>query len=200
MTGDPLEISLIKKAKMGDVEAFNDLFEREKRYLYNLMLQLTGDAATADDLAQEAFVKAYRKLSGFRSQASFRTWLTRIAINIFRNDHRKKARHNTLNLADYHVPDYGDQPECLIIRGELQFCILHTLHHHIPKKYREVLVLRDFHNMSYNEISRILGWNMGLTKTNLRRARLAFRDQFAGSRCRAFADNYLCICEGILSL
>jgi len=200
MMEDPVEIALIKKAKGGDVEAFNDLFEREKKYLYNMMLQLTGDVAAADDLTQEAFVKAYRKLSGFRSQASFRTWLTTIAINIFRNDHRKKARHNTLNLADYPVRDHGDQPECLIIRSELQFCILHTLQHHIPKKYREVLVLRDFHNMSYKEIARILGWSMSRTKTNLHRARLVFRDQFVGSRCKAFTDKYLCICEGILSL
>jgi RNA polymerase sigma factor (sigma-70 family) len=200
MMGDPVETTLIKKAKGGDVEAFNDLFEREKRYLYNLMLQLTGDVAAADDLTQEAFVKAYRKLSGFRSQASFRTWLTTIAINIFRNDYRKKARHNTLNLADYPVPDHRDQPECLIIRSELQFCILHTLQHHIPKKYREVLILRDFHNMSYKEIARILGWNISRTKTNIHRARLVFRDQFVGSRCKAFTDNYLCICEGILSL
>ena len=200
MMREPEEITLIEKAKKGDEGAFNGLFEREQKYLYNLMLQLTGDVAAADDLTQDAFVKAYRKLSSFRLEASFRTWLTKIAINLFRNEHRKKARHNTLNLDDYPIPDNGDQPECLIIRSELQFCILHTLQFHVSKKYREVLVLRDLHNMSYKEISRILGWSMSRTKTCLHRARLIFRGQFVGSRCKAFADDYLCICEGILSL
>jgi len=193
-------ITLIEKAKRGDEEAFNDLFEREQKCLFNLMLQLTGDVAAADDLTQEAFVKAYRKLASFRLQASFRTWLTKIAINIFRNELRKKARHSTLCLEEIPVPADGDRPERVVIKGELQWCILHNLRYHLPKKYREVLVLRDLQNLSYKEISGVLGWSLSRTKTNLHRARRMFRGQFINGRCKAFTDDYLCICEGILSL
>jgi len=193
-------VTLIEKAKRGDEEAFNDLFEREQKYLFNLMLQLSGDVAAADDLTQEAFVRAYQKLASFRLQASFRTWLTKIAINIFRNEHRKKARHSTLCLEEIPVPADGDRPEHVVIKSELQWCILHNLRYHLPKKYREVLVLRDLQNLSYKEISEVLGWSLSRTKTNLHRARGMFRRQFINGRCKAFTDDYLCICEGILSL
>jgi RNA polymerase sigma-70 factor (ECF subfamily) len=200
MIGEPLEIELIEQAKQGDNEAFNHLFVREQRYLFNLMLQLTGDVAAADDLAQEAFWKAFRKMSSFRFEASFRTWLTKIAINIFRNEHRKKARHSTLCLEEIPVPADGDRPERVVIKSELQWCILHNLRYHLPKKYREVLVLRDLQNLSYKEISGVLGWSLSRTKTNLHRARRMFRGQFINGRCKAFTDDYLCICEGIISL
>jgi len=193
-------LTLIEKAKSGDEEAFNDLFGREQKYLFNLMLQLTGDVADADDLTQEAFIKAYRNLASFRLQASFRTWLTRIAINIFRNELRKRARHSSLCLEEIMIPADGDRPERVVIKSELQWCILHNLRHHLPKKYREVLVLRDLQNLSYKEISGILGWSLSRTKTNLYRARQMFRRRFVNEGCKAFTDDYLCICEGILSL
>jgi RNA polymerase sigma-70 factor (ECF subfamily) len=63
-----------------------------------------------------------------------------------------------------------------------------------------VLVLRDLHQLSYKEISEILGWNVSKTKTRLHRARQMFRQQFINNKCKAFADDYLCICEGILEL
>jgi len=198
--GETENVTLIKKAKGGDDDAFNDLFEREQKYLFNLMLQLTGDVADADDLTQEAFVRAYRNLASFRLQASFRTWLTRIAINIFRNELRKKARHSTLCLEEILVPADGDRPEHVVIRSELQWCILHNLRFHLPKEYREVLVLRDLQNLSYKEISGVLGWSLSRTKTNLSRARRMFRKQFINGGCKAFTDDYLCVCEGILSL
>ncbi|MGB7294987.1 MAG: RNA polymerase sigma factor [Candidatus Aminicenantales bacterium] len=198
--GKPREISLIEGIKRGNREAFNDLFRREQKYLYNLMLRLTGDAAAADDLTQETLLKAYEKISSFRRRAAFRTWITRIAINIFRNEHRKKARHSSLCLGQVLVPGSGASPERLVIKRELQWCILHNLRYHLPRKYREVLVLRDLQHLSYREISRILDCSVSLTKTRLHRARKLFQDQFIAGRCRAYADDYLCICEGILSI
>ena len=198
--GKTQEIDLIERVKRGDVDASNNLFQREQKCLYNVMVQLTGDIAAADDMTQEAFLKALDNLESFRHQSSFRTWLTTIAINIFRNDHRKRARHSSLCLERILIPANGVNPEREIIKSELQACILHNLRYHLPKKYREVLVLRDLHRLSYKEISDILDCSIGLTKTRLHRARKLFQDQFVGGRCKAYANDYLCICEGILSL
>jgi RNA polymerase sigma-70 factor (ECF subfamily) len=198
--GEPQEITLIERAKRGDGEAFNILFKREQKYLYNLMSRLTGDVAAADDLTQEAFLKALNHIASFNHQASIRTWLTKIAINLFRNEYRKRVRHSSLCLERILIPANGVNPERMIIKSELQWCILHNLRYHLPKKYREVLVLRDLHCLNYKEISDILGCSISLTKTRLHRARKLFQNQFIDGRCRAYTDDYLCICEGILSL
>jgi RNA polymerase sigma factor (sigma-70 family) len=76
--------------------------------------------------------------------------------------------------------------------------IIHNLHYHIPPKYRLVLILRDLQDLSYREIADILGYNIGRVKTNLHRARHMFGNQFVDGRCRAFVDDYLCICKGML--
>ena len=198
--GEPQEIALIESVKRGDEEAFNHLFKKEQKYLYNLMYHLTGDVAAADDLAQEAFLKALDKISTFRRRAAFRTWLTKIAINLFRNEHRKRARHSSLCLERILIPANGVNPERVVIKSELQWCILHNLRYHLPKKYREVLVLRDLHHLSYKDISDILGCSISRTKTRLHRARKLFQVQFIDGRCKAYADDYLCVCEEILSL
>jgi RNA polymerase sigma-70 factor (ECF subfamily) len=194
------EIILIERVKRGDADAFNNLFKREQKFLYNVMVGLTGDVAAADDLTQEAFLRALDNIASFRHQASFRTWLTKIAINLFRNEHRKRARHSTLCLEQIPIPANDGNPERMIIKSELQWCILHNLRYHLPKKYREVLVLRDVHHLSYKDISDILGCSTGRMKTRLHRARKLFQGQFINGRCKAYSDDYLCICEGILSL
>jgi RNA polymerase sigma-70 factor (ECF subfamily) len=154
------ETDLIEQAKNDDSEAFNRLFSQEQKYVFNLMYQLTGDPASADDLTQEALILAYRKLASFRFQASFRTWLSKIAINLSRATYRCKSKHISLCLEEIKAPSTEDHPERIIIKRELQWCILHNLQYHLPEKYRIVLVLRDLQNLSYKEISEILGWNM----------------------------------------
>jgi RNA polymerase sigma-70 factor (ECF subfamily) len=195
-----VELNLIESALKGDSNALNELFSQHQKYIFNLMLQLTGDTARADDLTQETFLMAFRKLHGFRCQASFRTWLSRIAINLFRLEFRRKPKHLSLCLEEIRVPSHQDNPERVVVKSELQWCILHNLQQHLPNKYREVLVLRDLHHLSYKEISEILGWSLSKTKTCLHRAREMFRQQFINNKCKAFADDYLCICEGILEL
>jgi len=164
------------------------------------MYQLCGDIAGADDLTQEAIILAYKNIRDFRYESSFRTWLSRIAINLFRLECRRKPKHYSLCLENITIPSHEDNPERLVIKSEFQGCILHNLQQHLPNKYREVLVLRDLHQLSYKEISEILGWNVSKTKTRLHRARQMFRQQFINNKCKAFADDYLCICERILDL
>jgi len=195
-----LEFALIERAKNGDADAFNELFLKQQRYIFNLMYQLTGDSAMADDLSQEAFIIAFQKLRNFRCESSFRTWLSRIAINLFREKYRRCPKHVSICLEQVKVPSSQDAPERVVIKREMQWCIAHTLQQHVPKKYRIVLVLRDLQNLSYKEISEVLGWSISRTKTSIHRARQIFRNPFINGKCKALAEDYLCICEGILEL
>jgi RNA polymerase sigma-70 factor (ECF subfamily) len=195
------EFNLINRAKKGEREALNGLFAQEQKHIFNLMIQLTGDPATADDLTQEAFLLAYQDLHKFRLQSSFRTWLSKIAINLFRRECRRRPKHVSVCLDEIIIPSEKDIPERTVIKRELQWCILHSLQQHVPKKFRTVIVLRDLQNLSYREISEILSWSMGKVKTCIHRGRKILRAHFINGKCKAFAEkDYLCICEGILGL
>lgn len=194
------EVDLVKRAKNGDPKALDELLFREQKFIFNFMYQLTGDEAAADDLTQDGLISAYHNLQSFRYEASFRTWLSKIALNLFRQKIRRKPPHVSICLEEIQVPSSDVAPERIVIRRELQWCILHTLQQHVPKKYRTVLVLRDLQNFSYRDISEILGLSISDTKTRIHRARQIFRNHFINGRCKAFARDYRCICEGILEL
>lgn len=190
-----LEVELIEQAKQGSHEAINELLSKEQNFILNFMYQLTGNRAEAEDLTQEALIMAYRKINTFLYKARFRTWLSKIALNLFRQKHRQKRKHESLILEEFMVPGEDGNPERRIIKSELQWCIIHNLQHHLPGKYRAVLVLRDLQNFSYKEISETLGWNISKTKTMLHRARQMFRNTLIHAKCRALTEDYCCTCE-----
>jgi len=197
MTAD--ELLLVEQAKAGNKKAINELFYREQKYIYNLLVQLTGERALADDLAQETFLLSYRYLNKFKLQSSFRTWISKIAVNLFRKELKRKPKHVSICLDTIRIPIQNETPERIAIKRELQWCILHSLQQHVPKRYRTVLVLRDLNDLSYKEISAILSWNIGKIKNCLHRGRKILRDHFINGKCRAFAEkDYLCVCKGIL--
>lgn len=193
------ERSLIEAAINGRSDAFNEIFRLHQEYLYNLMYQISGDMAKADDLTQEAMIQAFRRINTFRFESSFRTWLSRIAINLFRKECHK-SKHDSLCLEKIRIPESDKGSERVVEKCELQWCIRHNLQNHLPEKFRIVLVLRDLQNLSYKEISDIVGYDVSLVKTNIHRARRMFRQLFINGKCKAYADDYLCICEGILEL
>jgi len=194
---DADEINLIERAKAGEEQAFNEIFCREQRNIYNLMLQITGDTATADDLTQEALFQAFCHLPDFRFESSFRTWLSKIAINLFRKECRRKSRHVSICLEKIKIPANKDHPERIAIKREMQWCILHSLEHHVPRKYGIAIILRDLQNYSYKDIAEILEWSIGKTKTCIHRGRQILREHFVNGRCKGFGSNYQCYCEGI---
>ena len=194
------EIDLILKAKQGDKKAFCSLFKHHQRYIYNLLYQLTCNEADADDLTQETFIRVYEKIGGFRSEASLRTWMSRIAINIFRASKRKMPRHGDMRLGEIQIPSTSKDPERIVIKRELQWCIMHILQQHLIEEYREVVVLRDLQGFSYGEIGKILRIPVGTVKTRLHRARKVLQDHFVQNRCKAFVNEYFCICDGVEEL
>lgn len=191
------ELKLIEEAKNGCKEAFDALFQKHQKYIYNLLYQLTGEHTEADDLAQETFIRVYEKLDSFRAESSLRTWVSHIAVNIFRQTVRRKKHPPQLKLEELRIPCKGENPERTVIRQELQWCVRHVLRYHIPTHFREVLVLRDLQGFNYAEIGDILGISLSSVKTRLHRARTAFRDHFIESGCKAMVEEYLCFCDEV---
>ena len=191
------ELTLIEEAKNGCKEAFGVLFTKHQNYIYNLLLQLTGDQADADDLTQETFIRVYEKLTTFRAESSLRTWVSRIAVNKFREARRKRKPHTTQIFDQIRLPSQDGNPERILIKREMQWCVAHVLQYHLPRHYREVLVLRDLQGFSYAEIGEILDISMSLVKTRLHRARMRFRDHFIKYGCKAMVDEYICFCDEV---
>ncbi|HTS05293.1 MAG TPA: sigma-70 family RNA polymerase sigma factor, partial [Candidatus Eisenbacteria bacterium] len=88
---DSIEASLIERAKQGDAEAFQSLYDKHKRRVYSLCLRMTSNTAEAEDLTQEAFLQLYRKIATFRGESAFSTWLHRLSVNVVLMHLRKKS-------------------------------------------------------------------------------------------------------------
>jgi len=142
-------------------------------------------------------LKAFENLDKFRQEASLRTWLCRIATNIYLGKKRKRRKHESISLGEMKVQDRSCDPERTVIRRELQWCIMHVLEHHLPsEEYKVVLVLRDMNGMSYKEIADILDISVQAVKSRLHRARQAFRDHLIKAGCVGLVKDYVCYCEG----
>src|SRR5438093_786333 len=142
---------LVKRFQKGDEEAFDELVERHRRRVYGLVCRMAG-AVEADDLAQEVFLAAYRSLGGFRGESTFSTWLYRITIHTC-SHHLRRRRLETTELEEGE-PDVRRErdPEQSALRRELRDRV-HEAIDALPYKLRLVIVLRDLHGLSYEEIA-----------------------------------------------
>jgi RNA polymerase sigma-70 factor (ECF subfamily) len=174
------EADRIEAAQNGNTVAFNQLVIAYQELAFNVALRLVGNADTAADVTQDAFLSAYRHLDQFKG-GSFRSWLLRIVTNasydVLRSAHHKKGQSLDELTADssFDLPDPGGLPESITIRRELVEKIqagISTL----PLDQRAVLVLYDIHGLSYEEIAASLDINLGTVKSRLSRARFRLRD------------------------
>jgi RNA polymerase sigma-70 factor (ECF subfamily) len=175
--------ALVKQAQQGDQEAFAKLVTRHQRYIYNLAYRLLRDPNEAEDLAQEAFLRAWRGLANFRREAKFTTWLYRIVTNLCYN------RLNSLRrqLLDVAVDDLAtlslpakDSPAAVVEATE-QRAFLHRQIAALPPKYQLVLTLFYLQEFSYQEISQVLDLPLGTVKTHLFRARERLKQRLQAS-------------------
>ena len=166
----------------GDTDAFNVLVDRYQARAYNLCLRMLGDGDVAADVAQDAFISAYRHLPSLRGE--FRPWLMRIVANACRDALRSQKRRPTVSMDMSHDEDEGpglqiadsaDGPVDALIHREFQQTIVVALQS-IPDDQREVIVLSDIEGRSYQEIADITGINIGTVKSRLNRARLRMRE------------------------
>jgi len=180
------DTQLIARAQRGDEEAFAALFEAHKRRVYSLCLRMTGNTAEAEDLAQEAFLQLFRKISTFRGESAFSTWLHRLAVNVVLMHLRKKGLQQvSLDEPDTSQDepvkrDYGDDDRRLT--GSVDRIGLERAISELPPGYRAVFVLHDVEGYEHNEIAEIMNCSVGNSKSQLHKARMKLRERLRGNR------------------
>lgn len=167
-----LELDLIARARAGEGAAFEALMMRHARFVYNLALRTLGDPLEAEDVAQEAFVRAWRGLPQFRADARFGTWLYRIVTNLCYN--RLPALRAGLEALDIdagrHIADERAPVDTGLLAGELGARIRAAIDA-LPEGYRLLITLRHLQEMSYTDIAEVTGMPLGTVKTGIHRAR-----------------------------
>jgi RNA polymerase sigma-70 factor (ECF subfamily) len=183
------EADLLERARQGDKEAFYNLVCPCERAVYTAAVSILNNSADAEEVAQEAVLKAFANLASFRGEAKFSTWLIQITINESRLKLRKDRRHLYESVdepraddeGEYSPKDFADWrevPSEALQRRELREALKRAIAQ-LPSMYREVLILRDVQQRSIQETSQILGLTEGNVKTRLLRARLQMRDALA---------------------
>lgn len=162
----------VRAAAAGDRRAFQRLYQLHVDRVHGAVYRLAGyDHARAEDLTQEAFVRAWQKLPGFRHESAFGTWLYRLAINVALMDIRARGADPVSMVDDEHLPDPGQTPFCAAEREELERAI-----GMLPPRARSVLVLHDIEGWRHEEIGTELGMAVGTSKAQLHRARGLLRN------------------------
>ncbi|MBQ1410328.1 MAG: sigma-70 family RNA polymerase sigma factor [Oscillospiraceae bacterium] len=178
------EKKIIEQVLAGDNNAFGTLVERYQDRVYNLALRMCGNPDDAFDLAQEAFFRAWRGLSGFQQEASFSTWLFRLTSNVCLDWLRARKRRPTVSLTtaddegealQLEIADPGKSPEEILEAAEDRAALTRAMNE-LPVEYRQILTMRAINDMSYAAIAETLQIQEGTVKSRLSRARLALRD------------------------
>ncbi len=188
MTAPSEDQILVSAALAGDNDSFNQLVERYQNRAYGLCFRMLGDADAAADVAQDAFISAYRHLPSLRGE--FRPWLMRIVANACRDVLRSNKRHPSVSLDTnprdedespaLQIADTTPNPEEHLMRAELHRTISVALLQ-IPLDQRTVVILSDIEGMSYDEIAVVTGANIGTVKSRLNRARARLREIFVAA-------------------
>lgn len=176
------ELALVKRSAEGDEAAFERLVVENEKLIYNVALKLTGNPDDAEDAAQEAFIKAYRNIGQFRGESRFSGWLYRLCYNAAMDNMRKNRDPNLRSLtaedgsdAEIDVEDPSPTPEENAEREETRRLVREAVAQ-LPDDKREIIVMREFSNMSYTDIADALGVGEGTVKSRLNRARAALAD------------------------
>ncbi len=176
----------LRRARRGDQTAFTELITPLMRPSYHLALRLLGDRQLAEDVTQEALVKAWLGLRRFRGDARFSTWVFRIVHNACTDALRQRARRPLATSAwqdaevAVDVADPAPSPEQQVAERDARDRILAAVDA-LPVQWRTVIVLRDVHGLSYEDIAVIIGERLGTVKSRLHRARAAVRQSLGGA-------------------
>jgi len=185
------EAAAIDRAKQGDAEAFEVLYNLHKRRVYSLCLRMTANTAAAEDLTQEAFLQLFRKIGTFRGESAFSTWLHRMAVNVVLMQLRKKglpvvSLEDTMD-SDEDTPkkELGAQDPALA--GSVDRLQLQRAVETLPPGYRMIFLLHDVEGYEHNEIAGMVGCSIGNSKSQLHKARMKLRDLLKTSRAEKAA-------------
>jgi RNA polymerase sigma-70 factor (ECF subfamily) len=180
------ELALVQAAKAGDVSAFEQLVKRYDRNVFRIAQHITQNREDAEDVVQDAFLKAYENLEQFQGQSKFYTWLVRIAVNEALMKLRRRRPERMVSLDEEvkteedsmprEVADWSPNPEQLYSQSELRDILSKTIQG-LPPSFRTVFVLRDVEGLSTEETAEALELSIPAVKSRLLRARLQLRER-----------------------
>ena len=175
------ESVLIRRAANGDAAAFNSLMELHERRMYAVALRMCGNPEDAQDCLQEAMLRIFRSIAGFKAQSSFSTWVYRITMNTCLDELRKRKNRPSTSLdglvdAGWSPVDAGETPERHTLRREVRQT-LQAMISELPEDMRAAVVLRDIQGYSYDEIAEMLDTNVGTIKSRISRGREKLREK-----------------------
>ena len=174
----PSDEELIERFQGGDVYAFEMIVNRYKDPLLNFVYHFLGDRIDAEDVVQETFLRVYRNKHLYRNIAKFSTWIYTIAGNLAKTELRRRKRRRLFSISqmgfdnkDFDVPDPLRTAD-VVVDGEMKEAFIRKEIDALPVKFKEVVVLRDIDEFSYEEISDILKIPIGTVKSRVNRGRL----------------------------
>ncbi len=181
-SGELSEAEAIQRAQHGDRTAFECLYRLHSRRVYAVCMRMVGDSAEAEDLTQEAFLRLLRKIRTFRGESAFSTWLHRLTVNIVLMRLRKKSPpmvsiettpapddETSWPRIDFGAPD-------LLLEGSIDRINIDRCIQRLPVGYRSIFVLHDIEGYEHHEIAEILGRSVGVSKSQLHKARTRLRE------------------------
>jgi RNA polymerase sigma-70 factor (ECF subfamily) len=176
---DQQERDLIRRCQTGDSQALEQIVRQYQDGVYGMAYGMLGNREDAQDLAQDAFLTVWEKIGQFKFKSRFSTWLYRVVTNLCINEKNRKRRRKTTPMeiddSQAWVPVDTVTPEKEVLLAEQQE-ILQAALAQLKDKYRTILVLREMENLSYDELSEVLGCSIGRVKSRLHEARLALRN------------------------
>jgi RNA polymerase sigma-70 factor, ECF subfamily len=181
MSQDATDQELVKRVQAGDQAAFNVLVLRYQHRVLKLVSRFARDTAEAEDIAQEAFIKAYRALASFRGESAFYTWLYRIAVNTAKNAVVSNRRRPVEFDLDREDPEQFerqsglkeiDTPEGLLLSEEIRGTVAKAIEQ-LPEDLRMAITLRELEGLSYEEIAEVMECPVGTVRSRIFRAREA---------------------------
>ncbi len=168
---------LVRKSQLGDKAAFEQLVIRHQDLVFSLAYKLTGNREMANDVAQEAFIRAWKAIEKFRGDSTFSTWIYRITVNTAWTLRKKAKKHNTLNIDDTYEPiviDEKKDPELVAINSDLSSVLTNALDK-IPIEQRIIVELKNIEGRSHKEIADYLDISVTAAKVRLHRAHQKLR-------------------------
>src|SRR4051812_12016050 len=184
------ELLLIRRLQQRDERAFEEVVRLYQHKVYNLVYRMLGNREEAEDVAQEVFVTVFKSIDSFRGEAKFSTWLYRIAANHCKNRMKYLGRRSYKSTgeldeaaeremhANGNIRPHVDGPDAMLEGLQLERMVQDGIAS-LEEEHRELIVLRDVEDMSYEEIGSITGLADGTVKSRLHRARLALKDYMA---------------------
>lgn len=167
---------LIKKAQNGDLRSFEQLAAEYQVKIFNIALGIMGNAADAEDAAQNALIKIYRAIGDFKFQSKFSTWVYRITTNVCMDELRKLKRTSHVSSDDLGDDALGtEDTEVQVLKSEAALKLREAIKS-LKDEHRKVIVLRDINGFSYEEIAKITRSSVGTVKSRISRARANLKE------------------------